>query len=54
MMPYLFLQLATMLNIAKWAYYFQLIKTHRSIREVEIEAEIYNEQVEPSFKDERL
>ena len=39
-MPFLFLEMAIMLNIAKWIYYFLLIKTHRSIRLFEISAEI--------------
>ena len=37
---YLFLSIAIMLNIAKWIYFFLLIKTHRNIRLNEINAEI--------------
>ena len=32
-----------MLNIAKWVYFFLVIKTHRSIREHEIEVEMMND-----------
>ena len=41
--PYLFLWLAVMLNIAKWIYFFLVIKTHRSIREHEIEVELISD-----------
>ena len=40
MLPFLFLELAIMLNIAKWIYYFLVMKTHREIRINEISAEI--------------
>ena len=37
---FLFLSIAIMLNIAKWIYFFLLIKTHRNIRLYEINEEI--------------
>ena len=41
---YLFLELAIMLNISKWMYYFLVIKTHRNIRLYEINEEIISER----------
>ena len=32
------------MNIAKWIYFFLVIKTHRSIREHEIEVELMDEE----------
>ena len=44
MMPYLLIQLAIMLNIAKWMYFFLVMKTHRDIRIVEINAQIFTDE----------
>ena len=44
-MSYLFLWLAIMLNIAKWVYFFFVIKSHRSIREHEIEVELMSDDM---------
>ena len=43
---YLFLQIAILLNIAKWIYFFLVIQTHRNIRLFEINAEICPERIE--------
>ena len=40
---FLFLELAIMLNIAKWIYFYLLIQTHRNIRIYEINQEIFPE-----------
>ena len=40
----LFLELAIILNIAKWIYYILVIRTHRSIREYEINVAIMYEE----------
>ena len=40
----LFLEISIMLNIAKWIYFFFVIKTHRSIREHEIEVEMTKDE----------
>ena len=60
-MPFLFLEMAIMLNIAKWIYYFLLINTHRKIRLFEINAEIIsgrdeitNNNSNPNYKDKKL
>ena len=60
-MPFLFLEMAIMLNIAKWIYYFLLINTHRKIRLFEISAEIISGRDEnidsnsnPNYKDKKL
>ena len=41
---YLFLWLAIILNMAKWVYFYLVIKTHRSIREYEINEAIINDE----------
>ena len=50
-----------MLNIAKWIYYFLVMKTHREIRLFEINAEISSGRDEnidsnnnPNYKDKKL
>ena len=43
-LPYIFLELAIILNIAKWVYFYLVIKTHRSIREYEINVAIMPEE----------
>ena len=44
----LFLELAIMLNIAKWIYYYLVILTHRKIRYNEIDAAIMIEEEDNS------
>ena len=41
---YLFVELAIILNVAKWFYFFFIMKTHRSIREYEINEAIIHEE----------
>ena len=41
---YLFLELAILMNIAKWVYYFMVVKTHRNIRHYEINMDIFAER----------
>ena len=38
---YLFLELAILMNIAKWFHYFLAIKLHRNIRHYEINMDIF-------------
>ena len=44
LMPYLFFELAILMNIAKWIYYFLVVKTHRNIRHYEISMDIFAER----------
>ena len=37
----LFLELAVLMNITKWIYFFNVVQTHRNIREEEITVEVY-------------
>ena len=37
----LFLELAILMNVTKWIYYFLVMLTHRNIREEEIKVEVY-------------
>ena len=41
---YLFLELAALMNIAKWIYFFLVVQTHRNIRHYEINMDIYAER----------
>ena len=41
---YLFLELAILMNIAKWFYYFLVVKFHRNIRHYEINMDIFAER----------
>ena len=36
-----FLELAALMNVTKWIYYFLIVQTHRNIREKEITLEVY-------------
>ena len=39
--PVMFLELAILMNITKWLYFFMVVQTHRNIREEEIKVEVY-------------
>ena len=42
--PFYFLELALLMNIAKWMYFFLVVKIHRNIRHYEINMEILVER----------
>ena len=42
--PFMFLELAILMNIAKWTYFILAVKAHRNIRHFEISVDIFAER----------
>ena len=42
--PFLFLELAVLMNIAKWIYFILAVRAHRNIRIFEINMDIFAER----------